>query len=440
VRPAIFLLAAALAAQTPDPRPGRRHSTPDRMTLPRLAAATADVARLAAERKPAPGLAGLTDYKGIFHAHASDSAHTGGTLEEMLADAQRAGVSFIFLGSHYRPPRDFIRESWRGLRGGVLFVAGAEMHGFLLHPVASVMDRMEGPRAELIRAAGADGGLLFLSHVEERVDHPMDGLTGMEIYNRHADALDDSVALRWLAAQITRPDSLAAVQAALRLYPDAMLAAQLDYPELYLKKWDRETRTRRVVGVAANDCHHNQEFVLKAAPAGAGALLGTIVDRDADFRKVDAAAALLAGVAPGAVIARLDFDPYFRSFFNVSTHAFAPELNESAIRAAVGAGHVYVAHDWMGDPRGFLFAAFAGGERAGILGDELPFRAGLRLRAAVPLAARLRILKDGAEWKSATGRAIEAQAETPGVYRLEAWLEIDGEQRPWIYANPIYLR
>jgi hypothetical protein len=28
----------------------------------------------------------------------------------------------------------------------------------------------------------------------------------------------------------------------------------------------------------------------------------------------------------------------------------------------------------------------------------------------------------------------------PGAYRLEAWLELDGEFRPWIFANPIYVR
>jgi hypothetical protein len=27
-----------------------------------------------------------------------------------------------------------------------------------------------------------------------------------------------------------------------------------------------------------------------------------------------------------------------------------------------------------------------------------------------------------------------------GAYRLEAWLKLDGELRPWIFANPIYVR
>ena len=32
------------------------------------------------------------------------------------------------------------------------------------------------------------------------------------------------------------------------------------------------------------------------------------------------------------------------------------------------------------------------------------------------------------------------EAKEPGPYRLEAWLTVDGEDRPWIYANPVYLK
>jgi len=34
----------------------------------------------------------------------------------------------------------------------------------------------------------------------------------------------------------------------------------------------------------------------------------------------------------------------------------------------------------------------------------------------------------------------EFEVKEPGVHRLEAWLTVDGELRPWIFANPIYLR
>ena len=33
--------------------------------------------------------------------------------------------------------------------------------------------------------------MIFLSHIEERSAHPVEGLTGLEIYNRHWDSKRD---------------------------------------------------------------------------------------------------------------------------------------------------------------------------------------------------------------------------------------------------------
>ncbi len=35
---------------------------------------------------------------------------------------------------------------------------------------------------------------------------------------------------------------------------------------------------------------------------------------------------------------------------------------------------------------------------------------------------------------------FEYAATEPGAYRLEAWLRLDDEWRPWLYSNPIYVR
>ena len=41
----------------------------------------------------------------------------------------------------------------------------------------------------------------------------------------------------------------------------------------------------------------------------------------------------------------------------------------------------------------------------------------------------------------AEGKAeFEYAVKEPGPYRLEAWLQLDGEWRPWVFANPIYVR
>ena len=60
----------------------------------------------------------------------------------MLRDARKAAVDVILLSDHFRPPRDFM-DSWRGLRDGVLFIPGSEMHGFVIHPDESMMGAMK---------------------------------------------------------------------------------------------------------------------------------------------------------------------------------------------------------------------------------------------------------------------------------------------------------
>ena len=73
--------------------PSSRYGAVRRMALERLAAARADVERLRARRRALSELPvtaatyGLRDFRAILHAHAEDSAHTGGTLPEMLRDA-----------------------------------------------------------------------------------------------------------------------------------------------------------------------------------------------------------------------------------------------------------------------------------------------------------------------------------------------------------------
>ena len=438
----VLLASAGLAAEPPP----RKHTNLERLALERLAAVHADVETLGRNRMTIPPRDGRMDIRCILHAHAEDSSHTGGTLPEMLSDAKKAGVQAILLTDHYRPPTDFIDGRWRGLKDGVLFIPGAEVHGFLAYPTKSILKRMDLKGLDFVNTVTADDGLIFLSHIEERKDHPLDGLTGLEIYNRHWDAKRDKLSLVALALMITDPKQLADLEKALRLYPDEVLAFQCDYPDVYLKKWDEGTRKARLTGVAANDCHHNQVFILKMVDAET-VLLGTNVDADEKMRKITAATRpgikeLTLGRKAGDVLARLDFDPYYRSFRNSSTHVLAAKLDEPTIRAALKAGHAYVAHDWMCDATGFRFEAITqGGELAARMGDDGKRSAGLKLTARLPVPAYLRLLRHGEELAKLEDRAeFEYAVTEPGAYRLEAWLKLDGELRPWIFANPIYVR
>ncbi|MBI3867706.1 MAG: histidinol phosphatase [Verrucomicrobia bacterium] len=441
-----LLNSASLRGAEPGRAPARQRSNVERLALAHLRAAHEDAERLRSRRASPPPMAGLHDHRCILHAHAEDSAHTGGTLPEMLADAKRAGVSAILLADHFRPPRDFIDGRWRGLKEGVLFIPGSEVRGFDIHPMVSILDKMQLPTPDFVTAVAGGEGLIFLSHIEERPDHSLEGLTGLEIYNRHWDAKRDPGSLIALAMKLTDPEGLAELQEAVRLYPDETLAFQCDYPQIYLEKWDSGTRTRRLTGIAANDCHHNQVFVMKMVDAETVAL-GTIVDKDSDLKQFKALLRpgirqLTKGHQPGDLLAKVDMDPYYRSFRNVSTHVLAAELDEASVRAALKAGRAFVAHDWMCDATGFRFEALtAGGERVGLMGDEVKWVPGLKLKASLPVPALIRLLRHGEEVARSEGRELfEFPLAEAGAYRLEAWLQLDGEQRPWVFSNPVYVR
>jgi len=430
-----------------DPLEKPRYSPTQRITRERLAAAQASIDALAGQRRELAVPAGWLDLRCSFHAHAEDASHTGGTRPEMLADAMKARMDVVFLSDHYRPPRDFM-DSWRFATNGVLFIPGSECRGFLAHPDASVMPSMDSPIPAFVKTVGAGTGMIFLSHLEERVDHDVAGFTGLEIYNRHYDAKRDMAGLVSLASRVTDPGELAELKELVRLYPDGVLCGQVQYPELYLEKWDREGKTHRLTGVAANDCHHNQVFILKKVDDDT-ARLGTIVDPDEGLRPVSVALRpglrrMLEGRKPGEIVARVDLDPYYRAFRCVSTHVLAREKTEPGLRAAVRAGHVYVAHEWMGDAKGFRCSVDAGpaGGSAPVarMGDEIPFSEGKTFRVESPLPGRIRILRDGVTVADAKGTQVDLPIAAPGVHRAEVWLEIGGEWRPWIYGNPVYVR
>jgi hypothetical protein len=281
----------------------------------------------------------------------------------------------------------------------------------------------------------------------------MDNLTGLEIYNRHYDAKKDMAGVIALAMKLLDPTQLAELKENLKLYPDELLAAQVTYLDNYINKWDSESQARRLTGIAANDCHHNQVFVVKMVDENT-VLIGTSVDPDKGMRRITAESRpgireLTKGHKAGDTLVRVDFDPYYRSFRNVTTHILAAELTEPAIRTALEQGHAFVSHDWMCDATGFSFVltgvssgASSGGQQSDmrVLGDEAPFASGQKLRARFPVACHIRLLRNGKVLAESESDQMEQALENGGVYRVEGWLRLDGEDRPWIYSNPIYLR
>ncbi|MEP7272711.1 MAG: histidinol phosphatase [Acidobacteriota bacterium] len=442
----IVLLPAAIRDVAPQGRPklgpGRKYTTIERVQPERLAALHRGRLARSGTRHEVRLATDLRDYRAILHAHAEDATHTGGTRPEMLAAAKRAGVQVIMLTDHVRPQRDFINDSWRGMREGVLFIPGAEAEGFLVYPQRSIKGEPFSNRAEYIALAKRGGGDIFLSHVEERFDWPTAELDGLEIYNNHTDIKDEGPFLMWLTSALSDPARLSQLSKALDEYPTEFFGASQDYLTPIIEKWDRDLLTNRSTGVAANDCHHNQGFTIRVGTANSIEILemvGGDKPRTITVEQQPRIAEMIQGRKAGDVIARIDIDPYERSMNFVSTHILASELNEESVRDALRRSHAYVAHDWLTDPTGFAFVARDEGSsrNLGIMGDEIALRSKLQLQIEAPGVGAIKLFHNGRIVGEAESDRMVFKVEAPGVYRVEIWLSVDGELRPWIYSNAI---
>src|SRR5215468_3236219 len=427
----------------PTLKPGRKYTTIERLQPERLRAVHEDRMRYQKYLRNVSLETGYKDFRGVLHAHAEDSTHTGGTRPELLAAAKRTGVKVVMLTDHVRPPRDFIKDSWRGLMDGVLFIPGAESEGFLAYPMHSIiksqMNKTFKKRDDYVKLVKSGGGIIFLSHVEEKDNWDTGELDGLEIYNHHTDFDDEGEFKNWLRVAFTDADRLKQLEQALAQYPMEVFGSSQDYLEQIIAKWDRDMLDHRLTGVSANDCHHNQVFTIKAILPNA-IEINIVGDkpRTVTTEQAPRIAEMLKDKKHGEVIAKLDFDPYERSLSYVTTHILLPRiLKESSVRQALRQSHAYVAHDWLCDPTGFAFIAEAGGKRAGVMGDEVKIADGMKIRLEAPATGLIKLFLNGKVVHETKSDRLSFAIEEPGVYRAEMWLELDGEMRPWIYSNAI---
>ena len=436
---ALLIFSVTIFAQNPN----RKYSTIERLQPEHLRAVQADRLRHQQSRRILNLIKGYQDFRAIMHVHAEDSAHTGGTRPELLAACKRTGVDIVMLTNHWRPPVDFINDSWRGMRDGVLFIPGTEFEGFLAYPKKSIIKLpYKGPE-EFTKLVTKNGGDIFLSHIEERPEWSTAKLTGMEIYNHHADFKPEIEFLKWLQLTLADPDGIEKFRSILKDFSQEMFGAQQDYLENYLAKWDADSQLHRVTGVAANDCHHNQVITVKVGAPDALEIWLT-GDKEPTFKintkKAPRIPELTKGKSIGDVVAEFDLDPYDRSLSYVTTHILAKQQTENSVREALKKSHAYVAHDWLCDPTGFAFVAKNNEQQLGIMGDEVKLIADLGLRIAAPAKGKIQLFRNGKIVQEIVSDTLDFSVKETGIYRAEVWLELDGEWRPWIYANPVKFR
>jgi hypothetical protein len=138
--------------------------------------------------------------------------------------------------------------------------------------------------------------------------------------------------------------------------------------------------------------------------------------------------------------------PYEYLFQAINTHLLLTESltrnvdqTRLQIRDALKMGHCFVGYDLLGSSRGFTFTA-ANGSNQAIMGDTLTLQDDIAtLSVSSPQAAQLRLLKDGQIVAQARGKGLKWQTNEPGIFRVEAYRRFWGQQRGWVFTNPIYI-
>ncbi len=387
------------------------------------------------------------DIRAVMHAHSRLSHDSRGTPEEIAAAAKAAGVKAVFMSDHPQEDRRWWSEGMQGERDGVLFIRGAELSaGLLIWRSDGTNWKPSNTAAEVLTALQGTPGVGFIGHPEGRktdADWELPPFAGMEIYNTHADAVDNEYESLLKAFRGGNIGKTLAFLNTLKKYPAESFAAIFDEQTDVLARWDGLNRKfldtpRRVVGIAANDAHQNVGISIEAAETellvkdGLGEVTGKLPKKSVPVL-------LFGALAPGRVLLSHQFDPYRVSYGYVNTHLLADAFTEEALFDALLKGRAYIGFDWIADTSGFDYHAEIGAERVAMGGEasahKLPI---LVARANAPCS--LRLVRNGELFRETEDPELRIQINEPGVYRVEAWVPFGETRRPWIYSNPIYVR
>jgi hypothetical protein len=311
----------------------------------------------------------------VVHLHSTFSDGTG-TVPQIIAAGQRAGVDVVLLTDH----NTRAGAAYEGWHGSVLLLVGEEDT-----PAGRDHTLLFGDRLAFAAHPFSRGSRRF-RRLSQGMPHTGVGdprLTGIELWSFVTDTAERVGSVR---------EGL--------LFAAAPLRVLRHPPAENLIEWDRLCLSRRVVALGGLDAHQ----------------IGV------RFR--------------GHVPLRLM--GYARSFRQLRTHVLVEEPPSGSLDAdrarvydALGDGRCYIAVDALAPARGFSFWA----DPDLPLGSEAPFD-GQALHARLPRPGELRLLRDGALIATALGADLDFDATAAGVYRVEARLR----GRTWIVSNPIYLR
>jgi hypothetical protein len=409
----------------------------EKLTPDRLEAVRNSVTALQQQRVEIPRTGAYQEHRANLHVHSHWSHDSVGTIEEIVAAAQQVGTTVLMFTEHPEASYDFFIDGHQGMKNGVLMIPGAEMDGFLVYPTMSLRGVTPTSSQELSDLVRGRNGQLFVSHLEERMDWQIDGVTGIEMYNTHADFKDE----KGMIAALKNPFRMLSLASMVQKYPQESFAALQKYPASYLKRFDELCAIAPHTGVSANDAHQNVGFKVRWIADDKGQLEDALGEKllELNLSVLPDSENLLKQKKPGDVVFDMFLDRYENSLRHVATHLLLTEQTDAAVRECLDAGRAFVAFDWIADSRGFDFAAVHGTTRHE-MGSQLPLAARTTLKAVAPLPVHWRLVRNGEVVQEADGQEFATSVEQPGGYRCEAWLDVAGERTIWILSNPIYLQ
>ena len=344
-----------------------------------------------------------------IHTQSSDGS---GTHQDVAHAAIKAGLDVVIITDHNILVED--QESYysKGEKK-VLVLVGEEVHDQERVPqknhllVFGVDKELAGEAQDpnqLIKSVNQAGGLSFLAHPIDPaaplfnqddlswVDWDVTGYTGIELWNGFSE----------FKTRLTSK-----TQAIYYAYQPKKVARG-PIPET-LELWDQLlAKGQKVVAIGGSDAH------------AMNANLGL-------FRRI--------------------LFPYEFHFRAINTHLILSrpltgdlKKDKDLIYSGLRQGHCYIGYDLPHSTRGFQFKA-SGTDQSGLMGDEIKLGGGVTLQIKLPLAVECHLIRNGEITKSWKNRNVcSYSVNTPGVYRVEAYLFYKGSRRGWIFSNPIYIR
>ena len=346
-----------------------------------------------------------------LHMHTIYSDGTG-THAELAEAAKKAGLDAIIITDH-----NIWVQGVEGYHGEeehkVLVLIGEEVHDQARNPQKNHL-LVFGAEKELatyapdpqtlINQVNKNGGICFLAHPVDPeapkfnqadlswVSWDVTGFTGIELWNSMTEF--KSLLTGYLPA--------------IRYAFNFEQVAHGPFPDT-LKKWDELlSQGNPVVAVGGSDAH-----------------------------------AMNGSLGP---VSRVLF-PYENHYQAINTHVLTPsplsgnvEDDKKMIYQALRSGHAFIGYDLPASTKGFRFSAHLN-EGQAVMGDTIKAGEATTLQIRLPRVAECHLLKDGeiirSSWKRET---FVHKVDSPGVYRVEVFIEFKGKRRGWIFSNPIYIK